>query len=111
MQTPKRRHEVRQHFKPARPVIIHHRSLRRHGKLKVEGALVDASANGLGVLVTEPISLATLCEVEVKNKNGQSYRFAGEICYATKALGGIRLGLELDEPSKKPFARFLKTLR
>ncbi|EKE70597.1 PilZ domain-containing protein [Gallaecimonas xiamenensis] len=105
MNNSKRRQQLRHALRHPIPVLVHHRSL-RSGTRVVEGMLLDASEQGMGILVMEPIALASRCTVEVLHEE-QPQRFQGEICYATKTDYGIRLGILLDGDGNGVFLRYL----
>ncbi|MED5524533.1 MAG: PilZ domain-containing protein [Pseudomonadota bacterium] len=102
----KRRQQLRHPLRHPIPVLVRHRSLRRSDVHVVEGLLLDASEQGMGVLVMEPVELASRCTIEVCDEDKPS-RFRGEICYATKTEYGIRLGIELDDDGSARFLGYL----
>lgn len=75
----------------------------------VEGMLMDASQNGMGILVQERVALASRCTVEVLAPE-RSQMFQAEVCYATRTDEGIRLGILLDESNDPPILEFLKEM-
>ncbi|WKE64587.1 PilZ domain-containing protein [Gallaecimonas kandeliae] len=92
----KRRQQLRHPLRHALPVLLHHKSLRREDVETVEGLLLDASEQGLGILVTEPVALASLCTLELCDEE-RPRRFQGEICYAKRTDYGIRLGIWVED--------------
>ncbi|WP_192954818.1 PilZ domain-containing protein [Gallaecimonas mangrovi] len=110
MNPPKRRQQLRHPLRHPIPVLVRHRSLRRRDVKVVEGMLLDASENGMGILVMEPVELASRCSVEICDED-QPERFRGEICYATKTDYGIRLGIILEDDSADRFFAYLGEIK
>jgi|SRR5690554_1250008 len=105
----KRRLERRFPLKEPLPVRVLLRSLSRQSGRGVEGMLMDASQNGMGILVQERVALASRCTVEVLAPE-RSQMFQAEVCYATRTDEGIRLGILLDESNDPPILEFLKEM-
>lgn len=104
----KRRREHRYRLMEPIPVRLMVRNL-REGRRGVKGLLYDVSNGGIGVLVQEHVALETRCTVEVNymEKRGE---FRGEVCYATRTLEGIRLGILVNQSGTKTALAALREL-
>lgn len=109
-QSSKRRLERRFPLKEPLPVRVLLRSLSRQSGRGVDGMLMDASQNGMGILVQERVALASRCVVEVLTPKG-SQAFQAEVCYATRTDEGIRLGILLDEANDPAILDYLSAMK
>lgn len=108
-QTTKRRHEVRYFLVEKVPATILLRSLREGTTRGVPGMLVDASKNGMGVVVQEHVALESKCVIEV-SVGDKIQKFRGEVCYGTRTDEGLKLGILFAKNNTASLLEFLEKM-
>jgi hypothetical protein len=83
--------------------IFHRRGLMTAGSTTIQIKTLDVSAQGFGVMATEPVKIGKACSIILNNRigeNGAPQIFACEIVYCIlTGVHGFRIGLHLNTPS------------
>ncbi|EKE70598.1 hypothetical protein [Gallaecimonas xiamenensis] len=88
------------------PVLIHRQDKQGENQAPVEGMLLDAGEQSMGIVVLEPLELTSLCIVEVCDEDAPEH-FRGEVCYLANTEYGVRLGILLFDEGDMPFLDYL----